>query len=119
SYSGFRGIQQTIDNMKVLALLFLCVIALPAQQAAPPGNLGQSNQQKARALIDQMIAKLVRQAWRSSGQSVHGLFVDWIGRGCQEGPPVARVTRSHIRRVALRLSCYRWSVGCRENLSSC
>ncbi len=49
--------------MKVLALLFLCVTALPAQQAAPPGNLGQSNQQKARTLIDQMIAKLGGQAY--------------------------------------------------------
>ena len=49
--------------MKALALLFLCVTALPAQQAASPNSLEQSNQQKARALINQMINTLGGQAY--------------------------------------------------------
>jgi hypothetical protein len=55
--------------MRVFALLFLCVTALPAQQAAPPNNLAQSNQQKARALIDQMISTLGGQAYLTAQDS--------------------------------------------------
>ena len=63
SYRSFRGIQLSINNMRVLALFFLCVTALPAQQAASPSGLDQSNQQKARALVDQMISTLGGQAY--------------------------------------------------------
>jgi len=50
--------------MRFLALLFLCLGVLTAQTSqANPANDGQTNQQKARAVIDRMIAALGGQAY--------------------------------------------------------
>jgi len=51
--------------MKIVALICLCVASLFGQQtsAPPPAGQAQSNQQKARAQIDQMIQALGGQAY--------------------------------------------------------
>lgn len=51
--------------MRFLALLFLCLSGVTAQQSSQPSPAkdGQTNQQKARAVIDRMIAALGGQAY--------------------------------------------------------
>ncbi len=51
--------------MRLLVLLFLCLATLTGQQSSPskPASEGQTNQQKARAIIDRMIVALGGQAY--------------------------------------------------------
>src|SRR5260370_34379155 len=51
--------------MRLRVLLFLCLATLTGQQSSPskPASEGQTNQQKARAIIDRMIVALGGQAY--------------------------------------------------------
>jgi len=64
SGSGYSSILRKIDLMRIVALLLLCLAGLSAQEtpAQKPASQ-QTNQQKAKAIVDQMIQALGGQAY--------------------------------------------------------
>jgi len=71
--------------MKVIGFVFLVLTALGAQQTAVPGDAAHANQQKARILLDQMIAALGGQAYLTLQDSQiegrTGVFYHGISQG--------------------------------------
>src|SRR6516162_784013 len=65
SYSGDSCILRNIELMKILALLLVCLASVAGQEtpAQKPAAAEQTNQQKARHLVDQMIEALGGQAY--------------------------------------------------------